>query len=76
MGCQGKIVHAPAALSEYLWFAVEKNELNLGLDASPQIHPLSYGKSSERRVEKSPRLCGQAGPLFRAYPRKQDALAD
>ena len=76
MGCQGKIVHSLAALSEYRLFAVEKNELNLGLDASPQIHPLNYGKSSERRAEKSPRLCGQAGPLFRAYPRKQDALAD
>ena len=48
-------MHSPAALSEYLWFAVEENELNLGLDASPQIHPLSYGKGSGRRVEKSRR---------------------
>ena len=64
----------PRCIERVPWFAVEGKELNWALMFPPEF-PLCYWKGSERRVEKTQGLCGQAGPWIEADPRKQDALA-
>ena len=64
----------PCCIERVPWFAVEGKELNWAFMLPPEF-PLCYWKGSERRVEKTQGLCGQAGPGIEAYPRMQDALA-